>query len=391
MRRAVVWVVAAVVCAGVASCDGAPEPLEPLEPPESLEPCGALPLFTVMPVPAHEIEWADVVGRVGAPSQTLPKAHTGVILKRAGVPLVAPGAVTVERVGRVRYLASPFRQGLTDYDVTFHACREVSGHFAHVPSLASWLPANVEWGHCQTYNTAEETVEACAASDLRIRLAAGEAMGTAGTSPEMGLSLDMGLRDTRVTHQYISAWRFPEQQLHAVCPFEYYDAVSREAFLSRLRDGSNPGRAPAGEPRCGTMQVDVAGTAQGVWAEPGMTGVAGPNDFHRFVALVNNPYQPEAELTLALGPEALGSANVVVPKTTTGRVNRAFHQVAADGAIHCYGPYSTHHGPLASWLLAVGTDGRLTIEHVAHGEAPSPCGGDPAGWSFSAEAVTLVR
>jgi hypothetical protein len=385
MRRATAWVSAWVVCAGVAACDGVTEPRE------SMEACGPLPLFTVLPVPAEEIDWADVVGRVGAPAQTLPKAHTGVILKRAGVPLVAPGDVTVERVGRVRYLASPFRQGLTDYDLTFRACAEVSGHFAHVPTLGSWLPADIQWQNCQTYSTPEETVESCSVWNLRIRLAAGEAMGFAGTSPEMGLSLDMGLQDTRVNHQYVSPWRYPEQQLHAVCPFEYYDAASREVFLSRLRDGSSPGRSPAGEPRCGTLQVDVAGTAQGVWAEPGMTGTVGPSDGHRFVVLVNNPYQPEAELTLALGPDPLGGANAVVPKATAGRVNRAFDQVAADGTIHCYGPASIHHGPAASWLLAVGTGGALTIERFGHGDATGPCEGDPTTWAFGAGAVTLVR
>ena len=46
----------------------------------------------------------------------------------------------------------------------------------------------------------------------------------------------------------------------------------------------------AGEPCCGTMEVDVAGTAKGVWAESGVGPVAG--DECGYITLADYPYRP---------------------------------------------------------------------------------------------------
>jgi len=35
--------------------------------------------------------------------------------------------------------------------------------------------------------------------------------------------------------------------------------------------------------------------------------------------------------------------------------------------------------------------GRLTIEHVDHAGATSPCANDPSTWSFGANAMAFVR
>jgi hypothetical protein len=154
-----------------------------------------------------------------------------------------------------------------DYAVFFQVCREVRGWFGHVTSLAAkFSPATINWGNCQSYDTADETVQSCTASKLDIKFAAGEALGTGSRAG--CAAIDFGLTDARVTHFYVVPERHPPDCLHAVCMWELFDAANQAVLFSNLRD---PARnvAPRGEPRCGTLQVDVAGTVPARRAAPG--------------------------------------------------------------------------------------------------------------------------
>ena len=354
-------------------------------------PCGPQPYFTVLPVPASRIDWVDVIGRLGAPSQTLPKGHTGAMLNSENVPVVAPGDISIDRLRRVRYLESPNRQGDEDYAIFYSVCQDVTGHFGHVRSLdsATFL-ADMKWVDCETYSTADETVESCETSNIDLRVRAGQPLGTVGGPT--GSALDMGLVDRRVTHAWAAPHRHNDEFNHMVCPFEYYDTANRDVFFSKLQNGLNPDAPPVGEPRCGTLNVDVAGTAQGIWVESGATIVLA-NGQHRTITLANNPYQPEAELALSLGPDALGAGTYRVPRKTSGRVNRVFADIV-DETIHCYFAegFTGWSAPQdMSWLLALEANGALKIEKVTHADGATPCAADPSTWAFTGNAMTLVR
>jgi len=365
----------------VGPCDGPTGPLS--------EACGAPPYFTVLPVAPEDIDGITVVGGLGAPTHTLPTAHAGMYLARAGVPVRAPGAMAVTGLRRTTYVVSPNRQGEQDYAVEFRVCREVTGWFGHLTALASTIPTDqLAWTGCQTYSTADETVEACSANPRDLVLEAGADLGTGGLSAALGLGLDFGLLDSRVRHFYAAPHRYPENTFHAVCPWERFDAGSQALLFAKLRDLSRPAVVPAGEPRCGTMAVDGLGTAKGVWAEADVTGpVAG--DERRYITLADYPYRPQDELALSLGPQDLGAAVAVVPRQPTGRVNRAFEEVTADGVVYCYAPVAP--GAVASWLLALTASEALMIERVSHGAGASPCGAPPTTWSFGGGAVRMVR
>lgn len=262
-------------------------------------------------------------------------------------------------------------------------CKELTGWFGHVATLSSrFSPATVDYGDCRTYSVIWATVETCEARDLDIKVSAGEDLGTSA-----GVT-DVGMVDQRVTNFYVSPWRFGGPN-HAGCMWEQWDATNREFLFSKLRDGVRPQVVPEGEPRCGTMEVDVAGTAQGVWAETGVTEPVSGAD-NQYIALVNYPYRPQVELALSLGPDSLGAQISIVTRQTSGRVNLAFDQVTPDGLIYCYGP---DVGPWAagSWFLSLTSATELRIEHIAPGPGGSPCDHDPATWSFSGNAVSMVR
>lgn len=346
------------------------------------EACGASPYFSVLPVPEASLSSVAIFGGVDAPGHTLPTDHGGLFLEGASAPLSSPGDMTVTRLRRVRDVGSGAAEGSEDYAIFFTVCRELTGWFGHVAVLAPiFSPSTVEYGDCETYSTAFITVESCEAR-VEIRLVAGDALGVAGPVT------DMGMRDERVTNFYVSPHRFGGPN-HAVCMWSQFDAPNRDILYAKLRDLQRPHVVPEGEPRCGTMEVDVAGTAKGVWVESGVTVPLGADE-RAYIALVDYPYRPQDELALSLGPDALGAHVAFVDRQTSGRVNRAFEDVTPDGQIYCYGP-EVEHGPVSSWLLSLTSATALTIERIEHDPGPSPCGDDPSTWSFSGNAVSMVR
>ncbi|MEW5916198.1 MAG: hypothetical protein AB1762_07325, partial [Gemmatimonadota bacterium] len=320
------------------------------------------------------------------PGHTLPTPHGAFFPSRQNVSLRAPGDLTVTELRRVRY--TPAQQAAEDYAISFQVCNEVKGHFGHVSSLsARFSPNSINWTNCQSYNTAQVRVESCTVSNLNIAFRAGEELGTGAAS---GLTaIDFGMTDTRVNHFYVSPSRHPPDRLRAICMWETFDAANQAILFAKLRDVVRPSVVPRGEPRCGTMQVDVAGTAKGVWAEAGVAGPVG-GDETRYLTLADYPYRPQDELALSIGPANLGARVGIVTRRTTGRINRAFEHVTADGQIYCYGPDIGPFGA-TSWFLTLTSGTALGIERRVHAAGASPCNSDPSTWSFGAGAVSMVR
>lgn len=346
------------------------------------EACGPAPHFTVLPVSAAVLRAVPVVGGVDAPGHTLPTDHGAFFIDGTNVPVKAPADMTIIGLGRVRDLDGS-AAGLEDYAIYFEVCRELSGWFGHVIALAPSLsPSTIEFGNCRTYSTAFTTVETCEARPVDLEVRAGQdiAFGSG--------VVDFGVVDERVTNFYISPQRFGGPS-HAICMWEHFDAANKAILFSKLSDPRRPEIQATGEPRCGTMEVDVPNTAKGVWADPAITGpVAG--DETGYMALVDYPYRPQLELALSLGPASLGARLAVVDRRTSGRVNRAFEDVPQDGFIYCYGPPVSGFAP-SSWFLQLTSASAIRIEHIGHGPGGSPCDDDPSTWSFSPSAVTMIR
>ncbi|HSL69796.1 MAG TPA: hypothetical protein VK864_06110 [Longimicrobiales bacterium] len=350
--------------------------------------CPAGPYFSALPVALADINLIAVFGGLGAPGHTLPTAHAGFALRTEGAQIFSPGNIQITRLRRVRYLVSPRRQGAEDYATEFQVCQDVSGWFGHVTSLASSIPVPQNgWRDCQQYSTADETVETCSATLDKVTVTAGQPIGRGGHSIALGLmGLDFGLRDRRVNNFYIARSRHNPDTFQSICPWDQFEPALKTQLYTKLADPGRPQVVPAGEPRCGTMEVDVLNTAKGVWAVAGTQPT--PGNETNYVTLANYPYRPVDHLALSLGPAALGAMVTVVPRQNSGRVNRAFEQVANDGLIYCYGPDASY--PTASWLLGMTGAGTLSMQRVTHTLGASPCLNDPATWSLTG-AVNLVR
>jgi len=352
--------------------------------------CSAGPYFSTSPVALGDIDAIVVVGGLGAPGHTLPTAHAGFYLRTEGATVFAPGAIQVTKLRRTTYITSPSRQGHTDFTADFKVCDDVTGWFGHLSTVASSIPApSGGWKDCQQYTTNAETVETCSGTLNQVTLTAGQPLGTSGFSIAQGLmGLDFGLLDARVSNSYVSRWRFPDPMIHSICAWEQFDASTKAQLYTKLANKSRPSTIPAGDPRCGTMVVDVAGTAKGVWALPSETQPVAGNET-AYITLANYPYRPQDELALSLAPTALGANVAVVARATSGRVNRAFDQVTNDGLIYCYGPDAQWSA--RNWLVTLTSPTALKIRMVnATVAVPNLCAADPGTWSMDG-AVSMVR
>ena len=350
--------------------------------------CATPPYFSVSPVALADIDRIVVFGGLGAPGHTLPTAQAGFYLATEGAIVRAPGAMQITGLRRNTYLVSPNRQGARDYAIDFQVCKQVSGWFGHLTSVAAAIPESDRWDQCRQYSTSGETIEACTTTLKNVSLAAGQALGTGGLSIALGLmGLDFGLLDSRVDNGYVAAWRHPPASIHATCGWDKFESAVRTQLYTKLADPSRPLLVPSGEPRCGTMNVDVAGSARGVWAPPtATTPLAG--DETSYVTLANYPYRPADLLALSVGPATLGGmVGVVARGPATGRVNRPFELVTNDGVVYCYGP-DVQEASL-SWLVAMAGPSTLRIRRVMN-PASNTCTDSPGSWTMDG-ALELVR
>ena len=345
--------------------------------------------FSVLPVDLASVPFVTPIGGLGPPGHTLPTDHVGFYLTGTGITLRSPSAMTIKGVGRTTYLVSPFRQGQSDYSVTGALCQNQELIIGHIQTVVSAIDAAVSTSDCETYSTADETVQTCR-SEANIALTAGATIGTVG-GPSAG-AFDWGLHDPRHTNFYVNPGRYAPPLLDAVCPYDPFVPALRVQLYGMIGDGV---RTASGEsPQCGSMSVDVAGTAAGAWvlqSDP----VVQAGDETNFAVLAPHPLFPQSKQAFSLGPAALfatstsGAGNDTYPLETSGRVNRRFSDVTADGLPYCY----VYDASVAAWsyFVRLATGPVLTIEKVTHAAGATPCGADSSTWSMSGAALAFIR
>jgi len=347
-------------------------------------PCTGDPLFTVLPVSASVIHHVSAIGTFFPPGHTVPSDHGGISPTMIGVPLVAPGDLHLKDISRVTYLVSPFRQGTSDYTIDYAVCGTIYGHISHMPTVADSLAALLTGGTCTVYSTADEQVETCG-FPVDVHASTGSSLGTASTV--VGGGFDFGLYDDSHENYFVNPSRVHGGMLHAVCAFDYFEPTLKEFLLSQVSDGT---LFRTDEPRCGTMEVDVAGTAQGIWVmESNPVQVGGDESF--FLTLALDVMRPLTDQVLSVGSALLGPRFMKVTTRHVGRVNRAFTELSPD-LIYCYSPFPPFGSFNYSYFVSLGSDGALSIEKVDHVAGVSPCFSVAApSWTFSTNRIRYIR
>jgi hypothetical protein len=319
----------------LAACSGGADALDPMNP-AALPPCPTgTAIFTVPPIAVSNIAGWVPLGNLSPPAHTFPTDHQYIYLPRPAsgetpaVDLVSPGNVTVTRARRTQ-----FNSGKADYSVEMSPCAEVHAEFGHIVTIAPSLLAKLGAFNlaCSSYSPAPGiNVTACFTDNIAVPVAAGELIGTTAGA-------DFGLWDRRLaplTFANASRWRSTLDgfdYFHVAAASDYFAEPAKSQIAPKI--GSFDGRtrrtaAPIG----GTIEVDVAGTAQGAWFNP--TQPANPESPH--LAIVPDNVDP-TKIVFSFGtsqPAVTGRMFTVTP-SASGSIDRAPSQVTPDGQTYCY-------------------------------------------------------
>ncbi len=375
------WSVALVCAAGVA-CSGGGDDGPPDDQEESLvEACPAdisTVLFDRLPVAASAINEVIVFGELDpGGDDVIPNSQSGIRLNGQGVPLVAPGNVVIVGVRSSTFTVSPFRQGETDFGLTIRPCSEATATFLHVTTLEGKLADLLANAQCSDYSTDTETVHDCKIEGIEVAVTSGEALGTVGGATAGGFDFDM--HDERSVVSVTA--RAPELYKHAVCFSRYYDATNRALLESRT---GLLGVVRDGDPACGTIEVDVAGAAQGVWVKAA-NPVPYEGNADDYLTLAPHFLDPDNRQDIAIGGSSPILENFV---RSVARTNRDFEELTEDGLIYCYSNGGT---TTRSYFLRLNAGQQLTLEVKTHAPGVTPCLDAPGTWAFSGAAVGYVR
>lgn len=338
--------------------------------------CGAATRFTVSPLQLPDIREIAPLGNLAPPGHTFPTDHMYFYpLIGPGVPIASPGQIRVTQVTLQKRTGNG-QPEFDDYGLDFYPCPSEHFYFAHVSAIDPSLLAafgSLGSGCGAPYETGGYTFQQCRKT-VKVDVAPGAPVGTAG-GPNQG-ALDLGGNDDAAPPlAYIDAARQTGSAgTHAVCPLDYFTADVGDSLRARLAVNGNQRTAP---PVCGTIAQDVAGTAQGRW----FFDATGQEDHH--LALVHQNWDP-AIGAFSIGTQVPGTSPTVLQfaPVGTGRLNRDFSGVSADGKLYCYEP----NNATGHVFIQLPSATQLKIEVTSSGAC-----GDSTTWAFGAGVATFAR
>ena len=390
LRAAIAKTVAASIAAAViAACSSGnddPAGITQPDPTPSLTSCATrTDVFRVSPMAFDYVLGWLPLGSLSPPLHTFPTPHQTLVHSIAGgtlhtVPVVSPGDIVLIGASRRIYQTD----GRSDFTLQFAVCREVTGYFNHFASLDTSISARLSpFDQSCVTSTIPPAYSDCTTRVLAIPVAAGAPLGITGGVPGM-LAWDFGLRDSRsepIPYANPSRWGgggLNGDLVHVVAASDYFAEPVRSRIRERLGrgDGSELRTTP---PLGGTLDVDVPGTAQGVWFNTArIGGTEGPH-----FAIVPDNIDP-TEFAVS-GSESLPGYPPSVGfwrPVETGMVDPAPRTIVADGQIRCVNLYNGRS------LLLLLTDA-TTLRAEARPIGVNCAAAQP--WAFTAAAFDFHR
>ena len=370
----------------------------------SLQPCPTGPtLFSVLPVSPIDTAVLTPLGQMSPPGHVFPAPHqyiyvldvTHPIAKEA--PVYSPGDMVLTSIGLRHYNTQGNKTNYIDYTLVFYLCADFVLYFHHVRSLRYQPFIDAAAKTLPTCNFSTQRNEDFCQGDVFISVKAGEMIGTTGDLEAGVNGLDIGARDYRLPtgrSAFVDSARLCSgnhrnvyDRCYAVCAFDYFAPGVR----SQLRFNGFDGTTRTEPPSCGTVYLDVKGSAQGYWFGPG-TPAPGTSPE------ANNIYLGPDNVKPSIGIFSVGTALMTLPPgkysfvlATSGFVNRNSGDITPDGKIYCYetkflvGPSYSAPSPVTVMLLKLLDTSTLQIE-VENG---SSCGSGP--WTFGTSYVIFSR
>ncbi len=301
--------------------------------------CPNRPLFTVPPIDPKDFLTIIPLGNLSPPDHIIPTDHIYLTVKdnnkidpTKAVPVMAPGDITITRISHNTALKSG-KVFSDDYAIDFSPCKDVRANFGHVTKLSDELKAVFDKASpgCQSHNPRPEDKYSYCNADVSYKLSAGAAIGEAGGGTSTGL--DWRLVDRRsMPLVWANPKRYRDDQFHFACPIDLYDPKIKAELYERF--GGYGGQKRTVEPRCGEVNQDKPGTAQGNWIS-GDGLIDQPEQWSKTLALVHDNADPTIGVVSIGGVIGEPTKIQFTPKHE-GTLNREFGEVLPDGKIYCY-------------------------------------------------------
>lgn len=384
-RRILIAASALLLLSFVAALRQLPQPIEGRLPDlfgavSGLPSCGETKeFFTTLPLELDDFTTIDPLGLLSPTAHVFPAPHLYFRLP-SKVPLRAPGNVTITQINLIQATNRP--EFADDAAVHFSHCREFKAYFDHVVDLAPKLqeafaeaPTNRCDEYTLTYKTGPINWKKCDKS-VSLTVLAGELIGYAGGGPAQA-ALDFAAFDSRIEpNNFANPSRGFRQELrYNVCPLNYFSAGIQGELKARL-GGLYRSDQPIVSPTCGQVVQDIVGTAKGNWFNPAVDlNRSGHEPPH--LALVqmhiNQTRQAFSNGDSTQASNLKFGLYAFTPEPS-GRINRDFREVGADGNVYCYeteADYEQNHRQVI--LIEMPDPETLKIE----GLNQSSCGAGP--------------
>lgn len=365
---------------------------------DELPSCGSnYTFFSVSPLALDDFHGLEPLGAVNPPGHTFPTDHIYFHTRynipgdyyslKVEVPVLSPGDVWITSISSSENTHPDGTKNL-DYSIDFTPCKEFRAYFIHVSSLSEKLESafNEAYGECNEYETGGSNYKYCW-KEVKIRVTAGEQIGTAGGPEQFSAALDLGAYDRRIeplTYANPDRLEYREDLFYVVCPIDYFVPEIREAIYNRFSrsDGSILRTV---EPRCGEVAQDIPGTAQGIWFVKG-TGALQIEDPH--LALIHDNVEVSRgifSVGTSMSSSGLESASYYFDPNHNGQINRDFDEVTSDGNTYCYEVQKRFSDFTEIIILKLTSDTELSIEKLNQ----DSCGDGP--WSFTSSVSEFER
>ena len=338
--------------------------------------------FNTSPIVIADLYALTPLGSLNPTGHIFPTDHIYLNVIRSQTEPNAPAKIKVFSPGYVRIIqiissehlsASP---PFTDYDIEFYPCKEIFARFGHLTSLSKKIISQlgISDKNCQTYRTGGGDYKHCT-KNVDIELKAGEEIGTVGGFQGAAAGLDFWLADYRTEKiKYANPSRWGGHSLYISCPVDYFTGDIRKKLYGQFKDFR--GKSRTIEPICGTIEQDVAGTAQGAWFVKG-TKQTYPEDQN--LALAHDNVNPlKGAFSVGTSLHSLRSGVYYFDPKNSGFVNRDFQDVLPNGNIYCYDSLAQRFSNPSQTRIILQLTSPATLQ--IQGQQFESCGAGP--WSF---------
>ena len=290
------------------------------------------------------------LGAFGGPAHVFPPDHVYVEMKTNGTvedavrsPIYAPVAGRIGYIEEVLFDKKDGSPVVPEFYIPLTPCEGLQVGYNHVRNISDKLRAAMDavdpkWKACKNYTFEGGFTSYQCGYNVDILVKAGEQLAT---SPKM----DLGLRNYNIQPLPFANLDRYEDDKYTLCPFDPFPDDMKEEYLKIMGDN---GVFRTAEPRCGTIMLDIPGTAQGFW----YGSASGEVDLSQKIAvLAPMNYNPEV-LGIGLGFAFPTQGLLRFRLRTSGTINREFSKISPSSTIYCY--YNDGTGDCgAEWKILI--------------------------------------